>query len=62
MKLDFLHREITPKSWNKHIVVYSGAVTGGIVFGVSASWAWAILCDLVTVLCVWSILKFVGAI
>ena len=63
MRLDFLFREVTPKSWNKHIVVYSGAVIGGIVFGMShGSWSAAITYDLLTVLGVWSILKFIHAL
>lgn len=63
MNLDFLFREVTPKSWNKHIIVYSGAVVGGIVFGMShGSWTAAIFYDLAYVFCSWAILKFMHAI
>jgi hypothetical protein len=63
MRVDFMFREITPKSWNKHIIVYSGAVVGGIVFGMSrGSWTAAIIYDLLTVACIWAVLKVLRAI
>lgn len=55
MNLDFLFREVTPKSWNKHIIVYSGAVVGGFVFAVTQSWAWAITYDILTALSCWGV-------
>jgi hypothetical protein len=61
--LNFLFREVTPKSWNKYIIVYSGAVIGGVVFAMSGgSWTAAITYDLLTVLATWSILKLMHAI
>ena len=60
--LSFLFREVTPKSWNKHIIVYSGAIVGAVAFVMTISWASAIFWDLSTVFSVWAILKLVRAI
>jgi hypothetical protein len=62
MRVDFLFRELTPKSWNKHIIVYSGAVVGAVAFVMTISWASAIFWDLATVFCIWAILKLCRAI
>jgi len=62
MRLDFLFHEVTPKSWNKYIIVYSGAVVGAFVFVMTLSWASAIFWDLSTVFCLWATLKLCRAI
>jgi len=55
-------RDITPKSWNKHIIAYSGAVVGGITFGMTGSWPLAITWDILCVGALWSVLALVKAI
>jgi hypothetical protein len=62
MDFSFLWKDITPKSWNKHIIVYSGSVVGAVAFVMTLSWASAIFWDLATVFCIWAILKLVRAI
>jgi len=60
--MSFFHRELTPRSWNKYIIAYSGAVVGGITYGMTRSWGIAILWDLLCILSMISILKLVRAI
>jgi len=49
--------DITPCSWDKHIIVQSGAIVGGIAFGITLSWTAAVIADLYCIFCVWAVIR-----
>ncbi len=51
--MSFLNRDIIAPEHTKYVYVTAGAIVGGIMFGMTGSWALAITWDILAVVSVW---------
>jgi hypothetical protein len=51
--VSFLNRDIIAPEHTKYVYTTAGAIVGGIMFGMTGSWAMAITWDIIAVVATW---------
>jgi hypothetical protein len=60
--VSILNRDIIAPEHTKYVYITAGAIVGGVMFGMTGSWALAITWDIIAVVTVWLGVKFAEAV